>query len=189
MRHMSVLKFAADSPTPADESLTTQAFVSVYFPEAPMNASKAFARGTGLIIIFLLLSFFSSASRPVLSAEPPLKDLYMRLIVAGVGQALENQSDDGRYNSSAAMKNRPPHLLQRFTGYHLPGGSTGSTSVACRILLWPLADHRVMNFSGPNSGSRRLLPILSCTLLLNEASQMPVIPLTSHTSVRLDAVS
>jgi len=40
-------------------------------------------------------------------AEPPLKDLYMRLILSSVEPALENQSDDGRYNGSARMKNKP----------------------------------------------------------------------------------
>ena len=41
------------------------------------------------------------------AAEPPVTDLYMKALVAGVKNAIGWQSDDGRYNRSAQDKNQP----------------------------------------------------------------------------------
>jgi len=79
-----------------------------------MRALKATASRTGLAFLLLFVPLLFSLAGPALSAESPLKDLYMRIIVAGVGQAVDNQSDDGRYNGSAALKNQPQPRLNQY---------------------------------------------------------------------------
>jgi len=65
------------------------------------------------IILFLFLSAY--CCQPLCAAgDPPLSDLYMKLLVQGVKRAIEYQSDDGRYNSSLGGKNKPALRLNLF---------------------------------------------------------------------------
>lgn len=78
--------------------------------ESARPAIMNFSRVPALLTVFAL--FFNLQVST--AADPPLADLYMKILVEGVGRAVEAQSDDGRYNSSVAMKNQPRARLDQY---------------------------------------------------------------------------
>jgi len=61
--------------------------------------------------VFLL--FLTSAGQ-LTAADTPVKELYLRAIVAAVGTALESQSDDGRYTPSPSSRNKPQDRVNQY---------------------------------------------------------------------------
>jgi len=90
---------------------------------------------------------------PVKAADPPLADLYMKILAGGVSRALEAQSDDGRYNSSTQMKNRPQARLDQYA----------------QMAIYPVAYlYKTSHTLNPYSGQKRLLDsAIACGDLLS----------------------
>lgn len=126
---------------------------------ANMNFSRALTLLTALTLFF---------NPPVsTAADPPLAELYMKILVEGTGRALEAQSDDGRYNSSVEMKNKPQARLDQYA----------------QMAIYPVAYlYKTSHPLNPYSGQKRLLDsAIACGDLLSGYESETVWPLGNWT--------
>ena len=128
-----------------------------------MRACKSAVFRLNLTSILVAVSLLFCAAGPLPGAETPLKDLYLRVIVAGVGTALEAQSDNGRFNSSPVMKNQPQDRLNQYD----------------QMLIYPVAYlYKTKMPLNPFYGDRRLLQsVIACGNMLVKYESEEVYPL------------
>jgi len=112
------------------------------------------------------LALFSGLSL-LTAADPPLAELYIKILSEGTGRALEAQSDDGRYNSSVEMKNRPQATLDQYA----------------QMAIYPVAYfYKTPHPLNPYSGQKRLLDsAIACGDLLSGYESETVWPLGNWT--------
>ncbi len=106
-----------------------------------ISARPAIRSFSHVLALFTALTLFFDL--PVSSAaDPPLAELYMKILVEGVGRALEAQSDDGHFNSSVEMKNKPQARLDQYA----------------QMAIYPVAYlYKTPHSLNPYSGQKRLL--------------------------------